>query len=87
MQTSSAPIRAQLQSDDKDEQLRGVAAASGTAILLKGGQDILAFPDGEVVKITAPDLSPRRCGGQGDILAGCLGAALHWARMQVHLTV
>ena len=22
--------------------------------------------------------SPRRCGGQGDILAGCVGSAVHW---------
>ncbi len=26
--------------------------------------------------------SPRRCGGQGDVLSGVLGVSLHWARMQ-----
>lgn len=25
--------------------------------------------------------SPRRCGGQGDILSGTLAVALHWATM------
>merc|ERR1711939_1099103 len=82
VQTSSTPMRAQLQSENKDEQLRGLAAACGAAVLLKGEVDILALPDGEVIKITAPDLSPRRCGGQGDILAGCLGVALHWANIE-----
>ena len=87
LQTRSDTMRSRLQCNNLDEQLRGLAVEIGVAILLKGEQDILAMPNGEVIKITAPDLSPRRCGGQGDILAGCLGVALHWANMQVWLLI
>lgn len=34
---------------------------------------------GEDVLIIDEVGSPRRCGGQGDILAGSLGAAMYWA--------
>ena len=29
--------------------------------------------------------SPRRCGGQGDILAGVTGVNIHWAMQRAHL--
>lgn len=48
-------------------------------MLRKGEYDIIS--NGDVVYKLGVRGSPRRCGGQGDILAGCLGVALHWALM------
>jgi NAD(P)H-hydrate repair Nnr-like enzyme with NAD(P)H-hydrate dehydratase domain len=31
------------------------------------------------VGVSTEEGCPRRCGGQGDILAGCIGVAMHWA--------
>jgi len=60
--------------------LNGVAVlAKGptdTAVLVQGG-DSLTLTWAEV----ATEGSPRRCGGQGDVLAGSLGTFLSWAHM------
>ena len=62
-------------------ELRQVRALSialgGVAVLKKGAVDVLSV--GEEVLLIHARGSPRRCGGQGDILAGCLGVALSWA--------
>ena len=46
----------------------------------KGEEDILS--DGELVMSINEEGSFRRCGGQGDILAGCLGVLLHWSEVE-----
>ncbi|XP_070554424.1 ATP-dependent (S)-NAD(P)H-hydrate dehydratase-like [Ptychodera flava] len=46
-------------------------------IVKKGENDIIS--DGERVLVCCNEGSPRRCGGQGDILSGTMGTFLHWA--------
>lgn len=49
-------------------------------ILLKGQNDLLTDGKVENIKeIIIPNPSPRRCGGQGDILSGVIGAFLAWS--------
>eukprot|EP01039_Chlorochromonas_danica_P001161 gene1161-1268_t len=52
-------------------------ALGGVTILCKGAHDILT--DGHDVYELLETGSPRRCGGQGDLLAGSLAVALHWS--------
>jgi ATP-dependent NAD(P)H-hydrate dehydratase len=49
----------------------------GVTILRKGRTDLISA--GSTVVEVIEEGSPRRCGGQGDLLAGSLGVALHWA--------
>ncbi|XP_065059402.1 ATP-dependent (S)-NAD(P)H-hydrate dehydratase-like [Rhopilema esculentum] len=62
----------------KTEELVSLSRSLGGVTLVgKGEIDIIT--DGEyVVKVTEKG-SPRRCGGQGDILAGAVGTFIHWA--------
>ncbi|XP_077984226.1 ATP-dependent (S)-NAD(P)H-hydrate dehydratase-like [Glandiceps talaboti] len=46
-------------------------------IVRKGENDIIA--DGDNVLVCCGEGSPRRCGGQGDILAGTMGTFHNWA--------
>jgi len=55
-----------------------LAAVLGVAVLSKGAQDVFVHTSREAVVCDAPG-APRRCGGQGDILAGTIGAWLSWA--------
>lgn len=48
----------------------------GVVVLQKGECDIVAL--GPKVAVVAGGGSPRRCGGQGDILAGCVGVMSAW---------
>lgn len=48
----------------------------GVTILRKGPQDLIS-QGGDVYSLGFGG-SPRRCGGQGDILAGCLGVSAYW---------
>ncbi|XP_059632557.1 ATP-dependent (S)-NAD(P)H-hydrate dehydratase [Cornus florida] len=50
----------------------------GVTILRKGKSDLIS--DGETVKSVSVYGSPRRCGGQGDILSGSVAVFLSWAR-------
>jgi ATP-dependent NAD(P)H-hydrate dehydratase len=50
---------------------------SGATVLLKGKEDLIS--DGAGVWRVQEEGSPRRCGGQGDLLAGSLGVAAYWA--------
>merc|ERR1719500_2645984 len=55
-----------------------LAAALGhVTILHKGLRDIIS--DGRDTVVCGAAGSPRRCGGQGDLLAGALATFLHWA--------
>ena len=46
-------------------------------IIQKGSEDLIS--DGERTEVCDAGGSPRRCGGQGDILSGILGTLLHWS--------
>jgi NAD(P)H-hydrate repair Nnr-like enzyme with NAD(P)H-hydrate dehydratase domain len=72
-------------------QLRALCAVlGGVTVLLKGESDLICGPStstalpfpgtSEVFDLqSANGSSPRRCGGQGDILAGCMAVAVYWA--------
>ncbi|KAJ4461535.1 putative carbohydrate kinase-related domain protein [Paratrimastix pyriformis] len=51
-------------------------ALGGPTIIQKGAEDRIV--DGDGVVTVALEGSPRRCGGQGDLLAGTLGVFTHW---------
>ncbi|KAK4587151.1 hypothetical protein RGQ29_024037 [Quercus rubra] len=70
--------------DDHDahEQLLSLAKGIGSiTILRKGKSDLIS--DGETVKSVSIYGSPRRCGGQGDILSGSVAVFLSWARQRL----
>eukprot|EP00892_Ulva_mutabilis_P012737 jgi/Ulvmu1/9836/UM056_0077.1 len=50
----------------------------GPLLLAKGAQDTVCCGQGEVLS-TRSSGSPRRCGGQGDILSGTLASTISWA--------
>ncbi|XP_031276628.1 ATP-dependent (S)-NAD(P)H-hydrate dehydratase isoform X1 [Pistacia vera] len=65
--------------EDAPEQLQSlVKGIGGVTILQKGKSDLIS--DGEIVKSVSIYGSPRRCGGQGDILSGSVAVFLSWAR-------
>ncbi|PON80155.1 ATP-dependent (S)-NAD(P)H-hydrate dehydratase [Parasponia andersonii] len=53
----------------------------GVTILRKGKHDLIT--DGETVRSISIYGSPRRCGGQGDILSGSVAVFTSWARQVV----
>lgn len=70
---------------NKDEivpevHLKSVAKKFGkkVTILLKGRNDMIAQGDLQVTSFT--EGSPRRCGGQGDLLSGCLTTYAAWVK-------
>jgi ATP-dependent NAD(P)H-hydrate dehydratase len=61
------------------DALRRVAAAlEGPVVVLKGAAD--AISDGEVEVHCDEEGSPRRAGGQGDVLSGTIAAYVAWAQ-------
>lgn len=48
-------------------------------LVCKGPSDEIY--DGEAPLVCSAAGSPRRCGGQGDVLSGCLGTMCAWASM------
>ncbi|KAK6130318.1 hypothetical protein DH2020_035938 [Rehmannia glutinosa] len=50
----------------------------GVTILRKGGSDFIS--NGDAVGAVSAFGSPRRCGGQGDILSGSVAVFISWAR-------
>lgn len=69
-----------------------MALGGGVTVVLKGAEDQIArVPAGAAAAAAASEAdggeafsvaqagSPRRCGGQGDVLAGALGAIASWA--------
>ena len=62
----------------KADQTRKLASLLNVTILRKGEEDIIS--DGKQVVSCSAEGSPRRCGGQGDLLSGVLGVFVHWAR-------
>lgn len=53
-------------------------------VCLKGPEDIIA--DGERFLVVKEPGALRRSGGLGDILAGTIGVAVHWAQMALPIT-
>nr|XP_043624432.1 ATP-dependent (S)-NAD(P)H-hydrate dehydratase [Erigeron canadensis] len=67
---------------DGPQQLLSLASSiGGVTILRKGQSDYIS--DGKEVKSVSIYGSPRRCGGQGDILSGSVAVFLAWARQLV----
>lgn len=63
------------------QQSRELAAALGGPLLLsKGREDVIT--DGTQLLLVQADGSPRRCGGQGDVLTGTTAAFICWALAQ-----
>ncbi|CAL5413332.1 unnamed protein product [Camellia sinensis] len=64
------------------EQLLSLAKwIGGVTILRKGKSDLIS--DGEAVRSVSIYGSPRRCGGQGDILSGSVAVFVSWARQYI----
>lgn len=76
---NSQALMEDLHSDSVFARVRAVSQALGVTIVLKGTEDILTS-GGDVYVIEQMRGSPRRCGGQGDLLAGSLAVTVHWAR-------
>ncbi|KAL2497835.1 ATP-dependent (S)-NAD(P)H-hydrate dehydratase [Abeliophyllum distichum] len=67
---------------DGTQQLLSLAKGlGGVTILRKGESDYIS--NGEEVSAVNMFGSPRRCGGQGDILSGSVAVFLSWARQRV----
>jgi ATP-dependent NAD(P)H-hydrate dehydratase len=58
-------------------QLGALCRTLGVTILLKGQFDLIS--DGKFTIQVDEEGSPRRCGGQGDVLAGALAVTSHWS--------
>ncbi|XP_071949730.1 ATP-dependent (S)-NAD(P)H-hydrate dehydratase-like [Antedon mediterranea] len=52
-------------------------ALGSVTIVNKGASDIIT--DGKTVLMNSSEGSPRRCGGQGDLLSGSMGTMTFWA--------
>ncbi|RXM32733.1 ATP-dependent (S)-NAD(P)H-hydrate dehydratase [Acipenser ruthenus] len=66
-------------SDNQRNVVRLSQAMGNVTIVQKGEKDIIS--DGDKVIVCSHEGSSRRCGGQGDLLSGSLGALAHWAFM------
>ncbi|XP_022955699.1 ATP-dependent (S)-NAD(P)H-hydrate dehydratase [Cucurbita moschata] len=74
-------LLAEVDEQDAPNQLLSLAKRiGGLTILRKGRADLIC--DGETVKSVSIYGSPRRCGGQGDILSGSVAVFVSWARQQ-----
>ncbi|KAL8189427.1 hypothetical protein R6Q57_028993 [Mikania cordata] len=72
-------LNCEVNDQDRPQQLLSLASSiGGVTILCKGHSDY--FSDGKEVKSVSIFGSPRRCGGQGDILSGSVAVFLAWAR-------
>ncbi|XP_066435917.1 ATP-dependent (S)-NAD(P)H-hydrate dehydratase isoform X2 [Eleutherodactylus coqui] len=64
-------------SDHHGSVLKLSQAMGNITIVQKGEWDLIS--DGDKVLVCNHEGSSRRCGGQGDLLAGSLGVFVHWA--------
>ncbi|KAF3330908.1 ATP-dependent (S)-NAD(P)H-hydrate dehydratase [Carex littledalei] len=75
-------LNSDVSEDNPSEQLRLLSQKIGGAtILRKGKEDLIS--DAETVTKVSTFGSPRRCGGQGDILSGSVAVFTSWARNYV----
>lgn len=66
---------------DLHGQVRLLAKRLGVTVMKKGPSDIIS--DGTTVVESNFFGSPRRCGGQGDVLAGCTAVFMSWAQQSL----
>ncbi|CAA0403589.1 unnamed protein product [Arabidopsis thaliana] len=72
-------LNCEVDEQNAEDQLRSLAKQiGGVTILRKGKSDLIS--NGETVKSVSIYGSPRRCGGQGDILSGGVAVFLSWAQ-------
>lgn len=72
-------LNCEVDEENAGDQLRSLAKQiGGVTILRKGKTDLIS--NGEIVKSVSIYGSPRRCGGQGDILSGGVAVFLSWAQ-------
>ncbi|CAH8271588.1 unnamed protein product [Arabidopsis lyrata] len=72
-------LNCEVDEQNAEDQLRTLAKQiGGVTILRKGKSDLIS--NGETVKSVSIYGSPRRCGGQGDILSGGVAVFWSWAR-------
>lgn len=72
-------LNSEVNEQDAPNQLLALARSiGGVTILRKGKSDLIS--DGETVHSVSIFGSPRRCGGQGDILSGSVAVFSSWAR-------
>lgn len=72
-------LNCEVNEEDAPEQLLSLAKQiGGVTILRKGKSDLIS--DGVTVNKVSIFGSPRRCGGQGDILSGSVAVFSSWAR-------
>ncbi|KAA8527560.1 hypothetical protein F0562_034725 [Nyssa sinensis] len=75
-------LNCEVNDQDAHEQLLSLAKGiGGVTILRKGKSDLIS--DGEAVRSVSIYGSPRRCGGQGDILSGSVAVFVAWARQRI----
>lgn len=65
------------QSDQKAVVANLANALGNITIVRKGPEDIIS--DGRTTVVCNEKGSPRRCGGQGDLLTGAMGIFTHWS--------
>ncbi|CAL5395508.1 unnamed protein product [Camellia sinensis] len=73
-------LNREVNDEDAPQQLLSLLIG-GVAILRKGKSDLIS--DGETVRSVSRYGSPRRCGGQGDILSGSVAVFVSWARQYI----
>nr|GMD75643.1 ATP-dependent (S)-NAD(P)H-hydrate dehydratase [Ipomoea batatas] len=72
-------LETEVDEQDSARQIQALATAIGSVtILRKGESDVIS--DGKTVCAVNIYGSPRRCGGQGDVLSGSVAVFLSWAR-------
>ncbi|CAN8300602.1 unnamed protein product [Cochlearia groenlandica] len=72
-------LNCEVDEQNAEDQLLSLAKLiGGVTILRKGKSDLIS--NGETVKSVSIYGSPRRCGGQGDILSGSVAVFLSWAQ-------
>lgn len=62
------------------ENVRKMAEKLGVCVFRKGPADVIS--DGKYVIESKNEGSPRRCGGQGDLLSGAIACFSHWAGLR-----
>ncbi len=67
----------ELASDCDMRKIHALSVGLGGVAVLRKGRDDLICAGGDVFVLRERG-SPRRCGGQGDILSGALAVAVHW---------
>lgn len=67
-------------SSDSKEMLNTLCKKMGNVTIIRKGEQDLISNGNDVVLSCNMEGSFRRCGGQGDVLAGVLGTFLHWSQ-------